>query len=375
MTREFTMNVRSFGRRVVRTATSVAVALGLVAATAVPAYANNDPGAGAFKCQEQTVQVTLPDDASGTQYDVVGDLCYNGTPNGKAWEIDVAGFSYNSWYFDPTYKNHTYSSVRAAAKAGLVVFNYDQLGTGGESDTPPAALLSLLAQTNVLHQIIVKARAGQIGGISAKQILIYGHSLGGQEALINQSLNPDDADVIVVIGYLRDANPAAAVTLGTMRVDALSTLSSWGDAGFLTTADGTRGFFHGDTADPEMIAADEANRGVASTATAAQAAYLRLAANRYMTNAITSDTIVLQVSGRNDVLGCDESVSGLSCASDQVLFDREKQYFANTCLATYSVADSGHNVGLHYDAKRYYKRVNGWKVAALGGNMNKVKCA
>ncbi|MGD8374249.1 MAG: alpha/beta hydrolase [Candidatus Woesebacteria bacterium] len=363
-------------RYAMRAVASVTVAVGMLAATAVPAYAcNHNSGSGRYTCQEQTVQVTLPDDASGTQYDVVGDLCYNGSPNGKAWEIDVAGFSYNSWYFDPTYKNQRYSSVRAAAKAGLVVFNYDQLGTGGKSDTPPAALLSLLAQADVLHQIIVKARSGQIGGVSAPQILVYGHSLGGEEALINQSLHPDDADVVVSMGYLRDANPAAAVELGTMRTDALSTLSDWGDAGFLTTVEGTRGFFHGDTADSRMIAADDANRGVASTATAVQAAWLRLAENRHLTDAITDDTIVLQVSGDNDVLGCDESVSGLSCSSDQVLFDREKQYFPNTCLATYSVADSGHDVGLHYDAKRYYKRVNNWKTAALAGDMNKVNCA
>lgn len=358
-----------FSRTAAVAAASVAL-LG-IASPAVACNSRNE-GRGAFTCTSQNVSVTLQGDS--TAYNVVGDLCYNGSPNGKPWEIDVAGMSYNSWYFNPTYKNSKYSSVKAAAKAGLVVFNYDQLGTGGRSDTPAPEKLTLLAHADVLHQLIVKARAGQIGGVSAKKVLVYGHSLGGQEALISQSLNPGDADAVVSIGYMRDANQVTAVKLGGLRVDAATELDWWTLPGFVTTTAAGRDLFHGTTAEAGMIQADKDHRAVTSAATAAQAGYLRAAANRHMTDAIVG-TPVLAVSGDNDALGCDLNVTELSCATDEILFTREKPYFPNACLAAYSVSESGHNVGLHRDARNYYDRVNKWKLAALSGNTRKAKCA
>lgn len=354
-------------------ASAVALSAAAIAACAFAAPAAAHPSHNGFSCTTVTVPVTLPNDT--VSYRVVGDLCAEGRVAGKPLQITVAGFSYNSWYFNPTYRNAKYSYVRAAAASGFAVFNYDQLGTAGRSDIPPVASLSLLNQVEVLHQIVGKMRDGQATRTRFSKVVAVGHSLGGQEVMIAASRYPKDMDALVNIGYLRDSNPVGSAEIGAYRVPAAQTAkyagATWTD-GYLTTADGKRGFFHGTTSEQGMIDADEANKAVASSATAAQAGYLRTGANRTLTYAITAP--VLDVTGRYDPLGCDDSVDALSCASTEKVYAREKPYFPNTCLTAVVVPEAGHDVGLHRGAQAYFGQVNRWISMALSGRHAVTHC-
>jgi pimeloyl-ACP methyl ester carboxylesterase len=305
--------------------------------------------------------VTVPGGDATTDR-VSGELCATGSPAGKPLEVTVAGFTYNRWYWDPSYQRERYSYVLAAARAGFAVFNYDQLGTAGASDTPPAAQLSLLAQTGILHQLIGQLRAGAVARTRFSKVIVAGHSLGAEQALVlgSDPAYAGDADGLIVSDYLHVANPAEVPVITAARVPAAASAKfaglPWID-GYLTTADGQRSVFYDPpNADPAMIAADEAAKGVASVATAAQINYVR--ANPTLTNAITVP--VLDAVGDRDNVNCNAALPGLSCASAADVAARERQYFARACYRAFVLPRSGHDMNLHRSAPVWFDAANRW---------------
>lgn len=323
--------------------------------------------APASACQSQNVRcdaisttVSIPDDTSS--YTVQGKACYTGSTRGKTAVVMVCGFSYtSSWYFDPTYQNDQYSQVKAMARKGFVSVAYDQLGTGGLSDNPATANLSLLNQVEVLHQVVTQLKAGQINRMAFNKVVVVGHSLGGQEAMILASLYPSDASAIVSVGYLRVASATGGAALGAIRTQAVNT-DRWASASWVgnswTTADGVsnRTLFYSGSYDQAMITADEANKGVASYYTLLQAQYLRL--NAGLTSSVTAP--VLDMTGDSDILGCNVS-EGLDCSSDAAVVAREQQYFgSSSCFTGASIANTGHDANLHYSAQSLFERQAEW---------------
>ena len=238
-------------------AVSTAVATALVGAMAQPAAACNVPTKH-DNCSQEQLTVT----AGTTTHTVRGELC---TPKHATTAVTfVGGFSYKtSEYFDPAYAGGKYSQQRSVLDAGMATFTYDQLATGGASDNPiDTSALSLVTQTDVLYQI-----TQWLHGKFSK-VVVIGHSLGLQEAMLLANKYPSAVDAIAGFGYLRNGSPSASVAIGALRVPASQTTkyatAPWA-VNSMTTKDGVenRAFFYNpNTSDPGMIAYDEANKGV-----------------------------------------------------------------------------------------------------------------
>jgi pimeloyl-ACP methyl ester carboxylesterase len=78
----------------------------------------------------------------------------------------------------------------------------DRLGNGNSSHPDPILVVQTPAQVEVLHQIILKCKAGNIPSIRAfNKIILAGHSYG---SFISNALNqkyPNDVDVTILTGF------------------------------------------------------------------------------------------------------------------------------------------------------------------------------
>jgi pimeloyl-ACP methyl ester carboxylesterase len=364
-----------------RVALTLLAICGMIAApllVAAPASAHSSaPTSSGYNCQANTLQVVVPGDT--VKSDVVGKLCAYGSPLGKPLQFTVAGLSYKGdTYWDNP--NPTYAYARAAALSGFAVYVYDQIGSGGLSANPVAGI-SLQDQMEVMHQLIVQFRTsgvaveenGKNKTYNPNKLIVVGHSLGAEEAMLLGAKYADDADAFELQSYLHVSNPAGGALVGQYRVSA-PTSTSYADAtkwsNYVTTADGPTAIGHRDifyytpNADPTVIAADEATKGVSPVKVAVQA-------NLERTTPVSPQIKkpILLVTGEFDILNCDASVAGLSCASSSAVKTRESQYYVgSTCFTAYTIPNVGHDVNLHKlgsDKPSPFTVENAWALATL----------
>lgn len=130
------------------------------------------------------------------------------------------------------------------------------------------------------------------------------------------------------------------------------------DPSYLTTLAGTRGVFYDTaTADPAMIAYDDAHKGVVSATEAtdiAAAVVLPPALN----HSSKVQVPILTVMGGTDKLFCNTLVD---CSSDDAVQKFEAPYYPRaTSFTARTVPDTGHDLTLHPSAGQSFAIINDW---------------
>lgn len=328
--------------------TLIAVGLGFTSALAAPRAAV----AAEPTCQAESVPVHMST-TDTTVYQLAGWACWRGSARGKPVEVLVSGFTYDHSYWDFPLQPGQYSYVRAATGAGYVTFNVDRIGSG-QSSHPPSALLTASAHVYVLHQVIAHLRVEFTGS----PVVSVGHS-AGSGTVLQEAADYADVDGVVLTGLLHQPNPAATGLFATFYPATLDPkfAAAGLDPGYLTTMPGTRGsdFYNTATADPAVIAEDEALKSTGSSTelTTGDTAFLPS----------TSQSIhvpVLLAVGQNDNSFCNEEL-GLSCASPSAVLARESaDYSPDAHLEAFVLAGSGHVINLHPGACHWFDAVNDW---------------
>lgn len=215
----------------------------------------------ALTCSTYRLPVRIADPGAADQI-LWGQLCYPGSARPDKVQLLVPGSTYNHLYWDFPVGNGFYSYVKAAVGAGYATFNVDRIGTGNSSH-PPSAQLDLPAGAVAMHDVITALRSGALDGHAFSRVAWIGHSLGSFLAWYEIS-RYHDVDAAILTGGLQAINPQAG-TIIYPAVQDPKFANSGLDTGYVTTLPGDRNFFYYPaTADPNVIAADEANKDVAT---------------------------------------------------------------------------------------------------------------
>uniref|UniRef100_UPI003F497D80 alpha/beta hydrolase n=1 Tax=Amycolatopsis sp. CA-096443 TaxID=3239919 RepID=UPI003F497D80 len=329
--------------------------LGLAAAVASAAALVAAPGAALASgpsCHDIDVPVSSGL-VSGTMH---GTLC---TPaiSPRALQLLIPGGSYNRHYFDGVGVSR-YSYTARANAAGYATLAVDRIGTG-DSTKPLSALVTDTVQTDAIHQVVVRARAGLLDSRKYSRVALVGHSLGSLQSALAASRHPGDVDAVILSGYSHHVSlTETARLLGTTHPKTLE-LSSL-DPGYFTTIPGKRAamFDAADDVAPEVVAADEAGRDQFSAAEVPVALLGGLAPAT--TRAITAPVLVAD--GGKDTWAC----PGTLCASADSLRASEQDAYSRP-VSAYVLARAGHSLAIAADGAQFADGVAAWLDRALPG--------
>jgi pimeloyl-ACP methyl ester carboxylesterase len=287
---------------------------------------------------------------------VAATLC---VPAGGAPQVDllVAGTTYNSSYWDWPQPAATYSFVRRELAAGRATLAYDRIGSGASSRPLLSALVTEGADAHVTHQLVQWLRARPFG-----QVNLIGHSLGAIVAMTEAGLYADVNRVVVTsMLHLPGLGAGAIGLFGSFYPAALDPkfALSVTDLQYLTTEPGTRGtsFYHALTADPNVIAYDEAHKDVTSDTEVVEA-LTRLEVPAPLNDTYKIHVPVLVVMGQHDNLLCGLAVS---CLQDSTVQANEAPYYASASSFTArTVPDTAHDLALHPSAGVSFGIIDQW---------------
>ena len=290
---------------------------------------------------------------------VHGRLC---APSGGASRVQllVHGATYDSRYWDEPIGDYSY--VRRAVGDGWATLAIDRVGYG-QSTREPSVLLTATTQALTLHQIIGQLRTD----FGYEKVLLVGHSVGSAVSLIESSLY-NDADAVALTGMTHRVSPdelaaALAFQVRPVTLDP-SALATEYDPGYLTTVPGQRAaLFYGPDPDPELLAYDEATKGVVAGTEIADA----IAIGFTLPMSLGIRRPVHLVTGGHDALFCGHLLGG-DCSSPTDLAAEEAPYFANAASFTAAtLPDSGHDLDFAPDASVYEDSLNAWADSLIPG--------
>jgi pimeloyl-ACP methyl ester carboxylesterase len=245
--------------RIGRAVLALALACGTLYGMAQPARAGV-----ARTCSTYTLPVRIADPGPADQT-LWGQLCYPGTARPRTVQLLVHGAVYNHLYWDFPVGNGYYSYVNAALAAGYATFNIDRIAAGNSSH-PPSGQLSGAAYAVSLHDAITALRSGALDGHAFTRVAWIGHSFGSSLAW-DEITRYHDADAAILTSALHGTPNPEGIPIFYPAVLDPKFANSGFDAGYVTTRPGTRDFFYDQaTTDPNVLAADEANKDVAAVA-------------------------------------------------------------------------------------------------------------
>lgn len=349
------------GAAALTTALTTGLVAGPAAASvpAAPARTASTAGDGGT-CRQVDVPVALTSSGARDLH-VAGTLCTPATwSQGRSVDVLVHGATYTGAYWDWPVKSDTYSYVRRDLAAGRATFAYDRPGDG-RSSRPMSAALTLGRDAYVLHQVISWLRTDQ----QYATVNAVGHSLGSVVAMTEAAGGYHDVDRLVVTGLLHQAGPVKGLARLLPRAIPAPLDSAWRtahpgttvDAGYLTTEEGAREtLFYADDPDPEVVAADEARKDVASATELAEAvAQISTPPAANPTRHITAPVLVLT--------GADD---GLFCCTNTSAANETPYYGGAASLTVRTVADTGHDLALSPTAPTTSGVINDW-ITRTGG--------
>jgi len=334
-------------------AAAVPLALGLVS---VPSAAHAGAGAGVAgaTCTEVRLAVAMAE-GGPVNATLVGNLCRPKSGPVTTVDVLVHGGMYNREYWNWPVAPQVHSFVQRTVTAGRAAFYYDRFGVGQSTRPVKGRDADFTADVFGLHQVIQAMRG------SYAQVNVIGHSLGSVIS-IDEAARWNDADRLVITG-LTHGHGLGFITLPTRIWTAFldplfRDLLDLRDGGYVTTLPGQRGpLFYSGSADPAVIAYDEAHKDVMTLSQAEQAiAALTLPPLFNRSRNVTRP--VLLVNGVLDLPFCGVDVP---CTSDGVLRAYEAPYYTGAPSFTARVVPgTGHDLPLHPSAGTSFGFIDSW---------------
>ena len=309
-------------------------------------------------CENYRIPVKLTPDG-WFSFDIVGELCWRGELAGKTLLLLNSGLGYGPVYWDFPYQSEEYSFVQAAVAEDFATFNYHRLGIGA-SDHPFGFLINADVHAYVGHQIIefLKSEA------EFSSVVTVGHSFGSAISVATAYNYPDNVDGVIVTGFIHNVNPEYAdESRETSQLAAIDRRFSGSifDPTYFTSIPGASGrtFYVSSNSDPDVRAIDEANK---QTLTLGELLSVR---TYFGPQSKSIEVPVLVLVGDNDIIGCGGE---LDCNDHAAVVANEKEAYSDpaTCVETYVLEDTGHNLNLHSDTPANFTRMLDWIDRRIG---------
>jgi len=275
----------------------------------------------------------------------------------RAVDILIPGGTYDSLYWDFPYQSPTYSYVEKTLAAGRATFNIDRLGTGASSK-PLSALVTEDADTYTIHQAIQWLRNTK--GYST--VTMIGHS-AGSIAAAHEAAQYNDASKLVFTGFMHSPSINLILTLGGGLYPAALDSQFIGkilDPGYLTTIPGKRATaFYSASADPSVIAYDDAHKNIIS-ATEAAPLVSEILEPPVLNISQRITAPILTIVGDQDIL-CGPPLIGVSCSSSASVQSYEAPYYPKAKnYQAIVIPNTGHNLPLHPSANQSFAAIDQW---------------
>jgi pimeloyl-ACP methyl ester carboxylesterase len=309
------------------------------------------------------VAITDPGPANQTLW---GKLCYRGLHEPSAVQVLIPGATYNHLYWDFPFGDGHYSYVDAATAAGYATFDIDPIGQGSSSH-PASTAVTLTAEAVAVHDAITALRSGTVDGHPFSNVITVGHSIGSVDAWV-EAADYNDVNALIITGALHALSPDISTLESDLYPASLDPrfASSGLDTGYLTTAPGTRGpiFYDPATANPNVVAADEANKDTVTVPVLAGAtSMLGLPPTQQPSDQISVPALV--VVGVDDNLFC-TGVTAYNCASPASVRAYESKFYSPAAhLDVVTIPDTGHTLALSTTAPVTDAVMIGWSLATV----------
>jgi alpha-beta hydrolase superfamily lysophospholipase len=332
----------------------------------LPGAAAHASGRQSRHCSAYALPVRIADPGPAGQ-SMWGQLCYRGNREPGTVQVLVPGATYNHLYWDFPYGDGYYPYVDAATAAGYATFDVDRVGEGSSSH-PPSAELDLNAGALALHDAVTALRSGAVDGHAFAHVIMVGHSIGSFEALL-EIARYHDVNAVIVTGALHALSPDIGALEGALYPAAYDPkfAGSGLDTGYLTTEPGTRGslFYDPRTTNPDVVAADEANKDTVTVPELVSATSLAgLPPTQQPSDQVTVPVLV--VVGEDDGLFC-TGVTVYNCANVTSVQSFESQYYLPAAhLRVAVIPDTGHDLALSTTAPVTDAVMIGWSLSVAG---------
>jgi pimeloyl-ACP methyl ester carboxylesterase len=339
--RIWTSSRRPAWRRAVITATILIAGLFSAAPTAI-ADASSTSGP---TCSAHTLNVAITDPGPADQT-IWGQLCYRGNRPPSTIQLLVSGITYTHLYWDFPYGDGYYSYVDAATADGYATFDVDRIGQGLSSH-PVSSALTIDANAVSLHDVVTALRGGVVDGYRFSRVIWVGHSAGSIIGW-DEIARYHDVDAAILTGVSHAINLPNAIQLSEdlyPAVDDPLFADSGLDDGYLTTQPGTRSaFYAAATADPHVVALDEATKGTVTTAeSATEQSILMQPPDQALSQQVTVPVLVID--GQDDGIYC-QGVTVFTCDPASVLAYESQFYPPQAHLQVAIIPDTGHVLAL-----------------------------
>jgi pimeloyl-ACP methyl ester carboxylesterase len=300
----------------------------------------------------------VPFTVAGQPVTMHGTLCRPNDPTDTVVML-LHGGTYNHVYWDFPLEPNRYNFRRGLNLAGLATFVVDRLGTG-LSSRPPSTDVTAQAAVAGFHVALQMLRAGAIGGTAFPKVVLGGHSFGSFLAVGEVATYPGDADAVLLTGFSHNVSPEGvgrviASFYPAAQDPAFAQAQPPYDDGYVTTMPGTRQniFYAPATADPAVVALDEATKDVLSlTESNTSGAYLDPAVSQAI------QVPVLILNGEFDTLFV--CPNGPPCTAGQYLAQESQFFSAQACLQTFVLSDAGHSLNLFPKAHQAWNAAAEW---------------
>ncbi|CAF1486278.1 unnamed protein product [Adineta steineri] len=323
------------------------------------------------QCDKKIIQVSLNlNDTGPISYPIVTWFCWkNGTvlTANQTIHLTISGFTYDHTYWDFPYQPYNYSYINYVienSNENIAVLNFDRFGVGLSGKPLFASTITGDVHAFVIYQLMEKLSQGYYHNISFPKIVLVGHALGTEIALIVASNNVYNQYVcgVIATGFLHLINPPSFASFFASlypAVDDPKFKNQLVPADSLTTNPNTTQrqdlFYNIQDADIKVIDKDEQLKAIGS---ASEFTVARLFIPIETRNIPTTIPILI-VMGQRDILSCDLLNITLSCNDANTIINREKDDYI-TNIEAYVLENSGHDVNLHRNARDWFQAALDW---------------
>lgn len=321
--------------------------------TVIPAGAEG-AAVAAVSCTSVTASVSSVE-GGPADLQIDGKLCRPQGQQPRTVQLLVHGATYTKAVWDWPQNPATYSYVQDAVGAGYATFSVDRMGHG-VSTHPPSADVSIPNGATALHGIVTQLRSGIIAGWAFSKVIWVGHSLGAVLAY-DYGGRYDDVTAYLMIGSVHFLKQSWLNLI-------IASLAPTGpDPGYLTTVPGSRSslFYHAPTADPAVIAQDEAMKDTI-TGTEVNTALPLVTGVSSQSPTQGIDVPVMIAMGQYDNLVCG-GPDGMTC-TPTALLNLEQPFFASApSITVMVVGNTGHMLSQHPSAPGSHALMIAWAYA------------
>ncbi|KAF2651551.1 alpha/beta-hydrolase [Lophiostoma macrostomum CBS 122681] len=295
-------------------------------------------------------------------YGVSATFCSPKSKNGKEDNVIVAthGGGYDRRYWASSFQPEKYNFVQAALGAGYSVFYYDRIGIG-RSQRISGFDSQIAAQARVLNSLLQSVHAGTYTPkITAKKVVVVGHSIGSFITNAAMAVAPELADVAILtgMGYPSASDPAKGFSsyvfsffgvriAAQLPADRAPQFASTYDTGYTAFGDMYRhieSFFHHPDYDYEAAEYAQSITAPNSATELTSVAAVSLVAPGFKGK-------VLITSGNFDLLICNGN------CTDTYAMGNQDIVFPGTKPDTYVHPGAGHGVNFGHNATGFYDHI------------------